>query len=120
MPDGGGAFQPGGEGGGESVGAVFGGILVRGGGFGRDVERDAEVAILCPDVLNRNDAGEAGDIFEILIGPDDALEVVVGEEALGALAGDPPSRLRIWASVATSPPRWTDAILRITGIVSRH
>ena len=88
LPDGGGAFQPGGEGGGETVGAVFGGILFRGGGLGRDVEREAEVAILRPDVLDRNDAGEAGDIFEILIGPENALEVVVGEEALSALAGD--------------------------------
>ena len=33
-------------------------------------------------------AGDAGLVFEVLIGADDALEVLVGEEALGAFAGD--------------------------------
>ena len=30
--------------------------------------------------------GEAGFAFEVLIGPDNAMEVLVGEEALGAFA----------------------------------
>jgi hypothetical protein len=33
-------------------------------------------------------AGGAGLVFEVLIGADDALEVLAGEEALGAFAGD--------------------------------
>ena len=40
------------------------------------------------DFLQPNHAGEAGFVLERLVGLDDALDVVVGEKALGALAGD--------------------------------
>ena len=53
-----------------------------------DVERDAEVAVLGADFLERRHAGEAGFVLERLVGLDDALDVVVGEKALGPLAGD--------------------------------
>ena len=56
--------------------------------FPADIQRDAQIPLLRPDFLNRHDAGEAGFVFELLIGADDALEVLVGEEALGAFAGD--------------------------------
>jgi len=56
--------------------------------FPADVERDAQISLLRPDFLDGHDTGEAGLVFEILIGEDDALEVFVGEEALGAFAGD--------------------------------
>lgn len=56
--------------------------------FPADVKRDAQIPLLRPDFLEGHDAGEAGLIFEVLPGADDALEVLVGEEALGAFAGD--------------------------------
>lgn len=56
--------------------------------FGTDVKRDAQIPLLRPDFLNGHDAGEGGLVFEVLIGADDTLEVLVGEEALGAFAGD--------------------------------
>ena len=56
--------------------------------FPADVERDAQIPLLRADFFNGHDAGEAGLVFEVLIGADDALEVLVGEEALGAFAGD--------------------------------
>ena len=55
---------------------------------GANVERDAEISVLRADFLQRSDAGEAGFVLELLVGFDDALDVVVGEEALGAFAGD--------------------------------
>jgi hypothetical protein len=50
--------------------------------FRPDVERDAQIPLLRPDFLHGHDAGEAGLVFELLIGADDALEMLVGEEAL--------------------------------------
>jgi hypothetical protein len=55
--------------------------------FPADIQRDAQIPLLRADFFNRHDAGEAGFVFEVLIGPDNALEVLVGEEALGAFAG---------------------------------
>ena len=49
------------------------------------------MALFRPDFLDGNDAGEAGLVLEVLIGADDALEVVVGKKALGA-------RLKAWES----------------------
>jgi hypothetical protein len=54
--------------------------------FPGDIQRDAQIPLLRPDSLEGHDAGEAGLVFEVLISADDALEVIVGEEALGALA----------------------------------
>jgi hypothetical protein len=56
--------------------------------FPADIQRDAQISFLRPDFLNGHDAGEAGLVLELLIGADDALEVLVGKEALGAFAGD--------------------------------
>ena len=54
----------------------------------RDVERDAQVAVLGADFLHRGNVGEAGFILELLVGADDAFNVVVGQKTLGAFAGD--------------------------------
>lgn len=47
-----------------------------------DVKRNAEVAVLCPDFIDRGHTGEAGFAFELPIGGDDASDMLVGEETL--------------------------------------
>lgn len=54
----------------------------------RNVERDAQVAVLGADFLQRDDAGEAGIVGKFFVGLDDVLNVFVGQETLGAFAGD--------------------------------
>lgn len=56
--------------------------------FPADIQRDAQIHFLRSDFLDGHDASEAGLVLKDLISADDALEVVVGEEALGAFAGD--------------------------------
>jgi len=81
FPDLGGAYEPGGQG--------FGQGVRGGGGVGRpailalraDVERDTEVALLEADFLHGDPAGEARLVLVGLVGADDVLDVVVGEEA---------------------------------------
>ena len=53
-----------------------------------DIQRNAKVAVLGPDLFERGHAGEARFGFEVLIGPHDALQMLLGQEALGAFAGD--------------------------------
>ena len=55
---------------------------------GRHIERNAQIAVLGADFLQRGNAGEAGLVLEPLVGFDDALDMVVRQKALGALAGD--------------------------------
>lgn len=88
MPDGCGAFQPTRESIWQCRGGHFGRGIRLSLRFPADVKRDAQIPLLRADFFNRHDAGEAGLVFEVLIGADDALEVLVGEEALSAFAGD--------------------------------
>ena len=88
MPDGGGAFQPTRESFWQCRDSRFGRGIHLSMRFTDNIERDAEIPLLRSDFLNGHDTGEAGLVFELLIGADDALEVIGGEEALGAFAGD--------------------------------
>ena len=87
LPDGRGAFQPSRDRIRERRGRTFGSRIGLRLCFPANIQRNAQISLLRPDFLNGHDAGEAGLVFEILIGADDALEMVVGEEALGAFAG---------------------------------
>src|SRR3990167_9159361 len=53
-----------------------------------DVQRNAEIAILEANVRQWHRAGEAGNIGEITIGGDDALDMGISEKALRALPRD--------------------------------
>lgn len=54
-------------------------------GGGRDVERDAQVAVLGANLRQRDDASKAGSIRELFVGVDDVLNVVVGKSGAAAV-----------------------------------
>lgn len=52
------------------------------------IERNAQIAVLGADFLQRGHMGKAEFVLEFPVGVDDPLDVVVGQETLGAFAGD--------------------------------
>ena len=69
-------------------GGSLGGGVRLGLRFPADIQRNTQIPVLRPYVGNGHDAGEAGLVLEVPVGIDDALEVFVGQETLGAFAGD--------------------------------